>query len=398
MGAVASGCTTVLVGGQPAARKSDVTAHGGVITTGCPTVVIGGSGLIAARMKDEFTCPCSDESGTHTGGMITPPACVNVLIGGLGAARTNDPTLCTGPALVMGGDGKGEDTDASECAKLWQECQDEAQKILDPVDHDHRERNKAISGAYADLYLNNPEFQWCGLAGYASKQVGCAMDHAKSLKTPPPNPAVAMMQTSAISAAADYTLEMLGKGNRNLFLDIYPMHSFFAKHGWAKMSACAGARTPPMTPWALEGFEAIQKSRETGDRSHLRESVKKFAMHEQINILQRDIYDDQMMQVLLDANEEFAWMPGGLNKPADVIMGSGCSVKPGDKIHKFAKEGRDDLYDVPQRMEWILDDIGSDYFNNLEGTDKHKRDMEDIRNEGKGAGATYPPVPAKSAT
>lgn len=37
------GSTTVLIGGQPAARVGDPTAHGGVIMPpGCPTVIIGG--------------------------------------------------------------------------------------------------------------------------------------------------------------------------------------------------------------------------------------------------------------------------------------------------------------------------------------------------------------------
>jgi len=30
----------VLIGGQPAARMGDITAHGGVIAMGCPTVLI----------------------------------------------------------------------------------------------------------------------------------------------------------------------------------------------------------------------------------------------------------------------------------------------------------------------------------------------------------------------
>jgi uncharacterized Zn-binding protein involved in type VI secretion len=35
------GAPTVLIGGQPAARMGDSTAHGGVIVLGCPTVIIG---------------------------------------------------------------------------------------------------------------------------------------------------------------------------------------------------------------------------------------------------------------------------------------------------------------------------------------------------------------------
>jgi uncharacterized Zn-binding protein involved in type VI secretion len=38
---IALGSFTVLVGGQPAARLGDLTAHGGTIILGAPTVLIG---------------------------------------------------------------------------------------------------------------------------------------------------------------------------------------------------------------------------------------------------------------------------------------------------------------------------------------------------------------------
>jgi hypothetical protein len=37
------GSPTVLIGGQPAARQNELTAHGGTIVTGFPTVLIGPS-------------------------------------------------------------------------------------------------------------------------------------------------------------------------------------------------------------------------------------------------------------------------------------------------------------------------------------------------------------------
>jgi uncharacterized Zn-binding protein involved in type VI secretion len=36
------GSTTVMIGGKPAARMGDPTAHGGTIVLGDPTVMIGG--------------------------------------------------------------------------------------------------------------------------------------------------------------------------------------------------------------------------------------------------------------------------------------------------------------------------------------------------------------------
>jgi len=37
-----AGSSSVLIGGKPAVRMGDATAHGGIITVGCPTVLIGG--------------------------------------------------------------------------------------------------------------------------------------------------------------------------------------------------------------------------------------------------------------------------------------------------------------------------------------------------------------------
>ncbi|RPI19801.1 MAG: type VI secretion protein [Acidobacteriales bacterium] len=38
---IAMGSLTVIIGGLPAARLGDPTVHGGVIVVGCPTVIIG---------------------------------------------------------------------------------------------------------------------------------------------------------------------------------------------------------------------------------------------------------------------------------------------------------------------------------------------------------------------
>ena len=39
---IAKGSATVMIGGKPAARMGDTTAHGGSIVAGLPTVMIGG--------------------------------------------------------------------------------------------------------------------------------------------------------------------------------------------------------------------------------------------------------------------------------------------------------------------------------------------------------------------
>jgi uncharacterized Zn-binding protein involved in type VI secretion len=62
------GSPTVLIGGVPAARIGDMTAHGGVIILGCPTVIIGEVGMGSPAAPDGGTPAVSldDESGEGT--------------------------------------------------------------------------------------------------------------------------------------------------------------------------------------------------------------------------------------------------------------------------------------------------------------------------------------------
>ena len=63
------GCPTVLIGGLPAARMGD-TCGTDAIVKGSATVLIGG--MPAARIADM----------TAGGGVVMPPGCPTVLIGG----------------------------------------------------------------------------------------------------------------------------------------------------------------------------------------------------------------------------------------------------------------------------------------------------------------------------
>lgn len=87
--------------GLPAARMGDACAHGGNIVAGLPTVLIGG--MPAARATDMHVCPMSDGPKPHVGGPILKGS-VTVLIGGLPAARVGDPATCVGPTdMILAG-------------------------------------------------------------------------------------------------------------------------------------------------------------------------------------------------------------------------------------------------------------------------------------------------------
>lgn len=86
-------------GERPAARITDITAHGGLIVGCCPTVLIGS--LPAARVTDMHVCPMVTVLVPHVGGPIIPPTSMTVLIGGLPAARMGDRCICVGPPDVI---------------------------------------------------------------------------------------------------------------------------------------------------------------------------------------------------------------------------------------------------------------------------------------------------------
>jgi uncharacterized Zn-binding protein involved in type VI secretion len=55
---IAAGASNVIIGNKPAARLGDSMAHGGVIVAGCPTVIIGTS-------SQSVTLSAASATGTH---------------------------------------------------------------------------------------------------------------------------------------------------------------------------------------------------------------------------------------------------------------------------------------------------------------------------------------------
>ena len=55
----------------------------------------------AARLTDMHTCPMVTGVVPHVGGPIIPPCCPTVLIGFLPAARVGDMATCVGPPDVI---------------------------------------------------------------------------------------------------------------------------------------------------------------------------------------------------------------------------------------------------------------------------------------------------------
>jgi hypothetical protein len=230
------------------------------------------------------------------------------------------------------------------------------------------------------------------MAAYASKQVGCGMDSAlaqrdmgQDLRSTPwwvPGGQTARDLGTAQAAGAQYTYNALGDTNREVFLDAYPMHRFYAEQGFAKLQACASAR-PGMSQEALKGFEYLERFKETGDRKWLTKSSEQLLLHEQIKVIQPLAYDRFMMRRILDTQRVAGGRVPGI--PAmQLTLTTAC-----EGGGRLTIPLRGDLYQIPDRMHWIFNEVGPVY-EDVFGTPQHVRDLEFLRTRGSGFGGVYP--------
>jgi hypothetical protein len=305
------------------------------------------------------------------------------------------------------------------CACLWRTYQREAEEIVAPggvLIADPVERNRVINAAYARLWLHDPRFQWAGLAAFASKQVGCGLLHAadsielirkeretlermrdsrrehgfltpdkmsgqsdelrdyKEADARNPEPSVdfrsAGKDLSLVQQQFRHVHDMMALGNTTLFLDIFPLHEFYAKRGLNELKKCLRAREaiyghprfPVLWPAGQEtlvfgqfqqeilfAFEAI----EAGD---IARSVVYLARHEQRNILQPAIYEDPQMVALLRANHAayVTGFPSGVAQAIELTLTSQCQPVEDGRTIGFSNNPLADLSDINQRMPFVL--------------------------------------------
>lgn len=305
------------------------------------------------------------------------------------------------------------------CEGVWRVFQREAEEVVAPggtLIADPIERNRAINAAYARLWLHEPRFQWAGLAAFASKQVGFGLLHAagavdgvqaeydagqrlrsirstSGLFTPDkmqeqaqalrdykeadannPVPSLDIRREgeplSLMQQQFQHVYEMMALGNTTLFLDIFPLHAFYKKRGFAELKTCLELRTsiyghpkfPVLWPVGqkklpfgtahleiLQAFEAI----EAGD---IAESVRRFAAHEQRNILQPSIYEDRQLIALLRGNHAsyVTGLPSGVAQAIELTLASQCQRVEDGRTIGFGSNPLADLSDVEQRMAFVL--------------------------------------------
>jgi len=305
------------------------------------------------------------------------------------------------------------------CQCLWRRYQRAAEKIVAPngvLIADPVARNRAINAAYARLWLHEPRFQWAGLAAFASKQVGCGLLHAAQsiesireehearqrlrdsrseagLLTPGKMPEQAAAlgeyqqararnplaavdvrgpgeEQSIVQQQFQHVFEMMAMGNTTLFLDVYPLHQFYAVRGLEELKKClrqrrkifGHAKWPVLWPVGDEilvfGREhaEIEKAFEAMEAGNIAESVEHLARHEQRNILQPTIYENFQLVALLRGNH-FAYVtdfPSGVAQAIELTLTSQCRRVDDGRTIDFNSNPLADLSDIDQRMEFVL--------------------------------------------
>jgi hypothetical protein len=305
------------------------------------------------------------------------------------------------------------------CNCLWRRFQKEAEEWGAPggvLIADPQARNRKINAAYAQLWLADNRFQWAGLAAFASKQVGCGLIHATKLQTaiaaqkaaqeklrtgksetifegfgfklsktdpeiekelanakaanPLPTEDITFGDNSrsAVQQQLDYVYEMLALGNTSLFLDVYPLHRFFMVRGYKEMEKCLKSRRGIVKDvmWPIAGkveFGAdspeIYATFKAIDEGKIKDSVERMATHEQVNILQPAMYDENHFAMLMrgthggDVISVVTGLLPGAAEEIQLTLASQCKAPDNRKV-AFGSNPLANLADKNQRMEFVL--------------------------------------------
>ncbi|MGF6203338.1 PAAR domain-containing protein [Pseudomonas laurylsulfatiphila] len=313
------------------------------------------------------------------------------------------------------------------CENLWRGYQQRVENVVAPggkLITDPKARNKAINAAYAQLWRHDKRFQWAGLAAFASKQVGCGLLHAAESieKMQAEEESMQQLRDSSRKGLAgllspserekrttirefeqrqrDYEQanrdnpvwgfthwgvdsalplaqrmyrfvhEMLAVGNTTLFLDVYPLHVFYAERGLEALKACLDSRSkiygqgehPVLWPVGQETLEFGTEQREillafeAIEAGNIAESVEHLAKHEQVNILQPAMYDDTGLKWLLRGNHAsyVTNLPSGAAQAIELTLASQCRPIDDGRTIGFGNNPVANLADVNQRMAFVL--------------------------------------------
>ncbi|MNR04606.1 hypothetical protein D3C85_1205820 [compost metagenome] len=194
--------------------------------------------------------------------------------------------------------------------------------------------------------------------------------------------------------------EMLAMGNTTLFLDVYPLHVFYAERGLEALKACLPSRKniygtgehPVLWPIGQEtlkfgtNHKEILLAFEAIDTGNIAESVALLAEHEQVNILQPAMYDDTGLKWLLRGNH-FSYvtnLPSGAAQAIELTLASQCRPVEDGRTVGFSNFPFADLADVERRMAFVLKAAAQ--FDELLQSDQRDQIRQSIREIAVGGG------------
>jgi len=164
--------------------------------------------------------------------------------------------------------------------------------------------------------------------------------------------------------------EMLAMGNTTLFLDVYPLHVFYAERGLEALKACLDSRKniygtgehPVLWPVGQEtlkfgtNHKEILLAFEAIEAGSIAKSVEHLAWHEQQNILQPAMYSDWGFNSLLYSNHlsYVIGIPSGAAEAIELTLASQCRPVDDGRTVGFGNSLIANLADINQRMPFVL--------------------------------------------
>jgi hypothetical protein len=223
-------------------------------------------------------------------------------------------------------------------------------QTMDPV-----ERNTLINGAYAQMYMDNPDtMKWAGMAAYASETVGAGMMQAQALDIPG-------VQQLTGAPSGDRVAEIFAQGNGELFEDIYWQHLAFQQGGIEELRRAA-EETPgsiderQLECWATiaAGQEALADARESGDDAAIQAAQDQIwqGNGDLLQFEQREFLREHVYESAPDARDATRFLSSDWN-----VAGVGSPIPGGESFNDFRDRtgatGTPDVGDTDQRWDWI---------------------------------------------
>ncbi len=162
--------------------------------------------------------------------------------------------------------------DGSPSRRSREKYEQKAEQVLSVPKDDRVKRNRAITGAYRDMYLSRRDtFKWAGMAAFASEEVGSGLNAVAWFRWVEP---VLGLPFRSITAA-------LADGNNAVFADLYWQHMAYVGEG-LDILVMLGEDQSGKLPW--QAWSQITQGL-------VWEGNTSLLLHEQLHVLQDAVYD-----------------------------------------------------------------------------------------------------------